>query len=877
MMKTVPVMALVLVTGLMLCLPVHMDAKTIAPSERLGNVEVTSSAVVEIMSPLSAGEWTEMHPASAPSPRMWNSMAYDSVSDKVILFGGHTGSDNDETWSYDFETNSWTNMNPTMRPPARHDMAFAYDIQSDRFLIFGGEGGYMRTDLWAYDYESNTWTEMHPAVTPPTSYGCRFSYDSHADRTVMFGGDDPNPPYYHNDTWTYDFDADVWTKIDTNGPGRSHYAMIYDSHSARTIIFGGETSPPTVMFNDTWAFLELVAHDPILIDGNAEFTAVNGAEAGSGAESDPYVIAGWDINASTAPGIEIRYTDAYFVVRNCYIHDGKSSYNGIQLSHCVNGILDGNNCSSNTHGICLESSSNNMLINNNCSNNQYGMSLESSSNNAISNNTGNSNEYNGILLDNGLFQEGSSKNNLSGNSFSGNTCGILLSYSASNNLIDNTCSSNHNEGIVILNSDSNILVNNTISSQCQGIHLSQCVNTTLSQNDLVDNGILIAGYMLDHFNTHSIDTTNTANGKPIYYYKNEIGIAVPAGAGQVLMTNCSGMRIENQNLSDATAGIELAFCTGTTVMNNTCSSNWYYGIYLCYSDNNSLINNTCSECSDGIYLTQSSSNIIKDNNCSNGDTGIEIWFSDNNLLSENTLNSNWYGANIMCSNNDTLVDNNCSSCYYSMQLYTSINNTLIRNDCSHSDTLGIWLCASDFNTLISNDCSDNYHYGIWFSASGGNTVIGNNCSSNRWSGLYLQQANDNVLVCNRVFGNGEYGICIFGSGNRIWNNTFSHNNGASDTYDPAHVQAYDGETNNWWNGSDGYGNYWSDWTSPDANMDGIVDNPYIIGGGGGGRDYYPLTTTPTEPIPEFGMVPFVVIVLLTAVFFTVGTRRRKAQ
>lgn len=213
-------------------------------------------------------EWTNMNPVVAPSARNAHAMAYDSQSDRVILFGGHTGSDNDETWSYDFETNSWTDMNPTLRPPARHDMAFAFDIQSDRFLIFGGEGGGKLNDLWAYDFDTDTWTEMHPAVAPPNSYGTAFAYDSYADRTVMFGGDDPDlPPYVRSDTWTYDLDGDVWAKIDTSGPGRSHHAMAYDSRSSRSIMFGGDISPPTVFLGDTWTFSmrpsEMVIQDPV--------------------------------------------------------------------------------------------------------------------------------------------------------------------------------------------------------------------------------------------------------------------------------------------------------------------------------------------------------------------------------------------------------------------------------------------------------------------------------------------------------------------------------------------------------------------------------------------------------------------------------------
>ena len=123
-----------------------------------------------------------------------------------------------------------------------------------------------------------------------------------------------------------------------------------------------------------------------------------------------------------------------------------------------------------------------------------------------------------------------------------------------------------------------------------------------------------------------------------------------------------------------------------------------------------------------------------------------------------------------------------------------------------------------------------------------------------------------------------YGVNISsGSNNVIWNNTFINNNGAGSTYDSSHIQACDDGTNNWWNSTDNYGNYWSDWTTPDvAPADGIVDVPYDIAGSAGAKDYYPLTTTPTEPIPEFGMMPFVVLVLLIVVVLAGKARRKNA-
>ena len=40
-----------------------------------------------------------------------------------------------------------------------------------------------------------------------------------------------------------------------------------------------------------------ITHDPIYIDGNADFTPANGVKSGSGTQSDPYLIEGWDIKA----------------------------------------------------------------------------------------------------------------------------------------------------------------------------------------------------------------------------------------------------------------------------------------------------------------------------------------------------------------------------------------------------------------------------------------------------------------------------------------------------------------------------------------------------------------------------------------------------
>lgn len=63
-------------------------------------------------------------------------------------------------------------------------------------------------------------------------------------------------------------------------------------------------------------------HPPIAIHGNLGFTTANGVTGGNGRAADPYIIQGWEIDATGTSGISIRNTDSYFVIRNAYVHPG---------------------------------------------------------------------------------------------------------------------------------------------------------------------------------------------------------------------------------------------------------------------------------------------------------------------------------------------------------------------------------------------------------------------------------------------------------------------------------------------------------------------------------------------------------------------------
>jgi N-acetylneuraminic acid mutarotase len=202
-----------------------------------------------------------------PSKRGYATMAFDSESQKVIMFGGSTGdyrllsSYNFETWVFDVSTNKWTQMKPSSASPTKGGGGMAYDKESDRVITYGMGSGpdfstYGPPETWAYDYNTNTWKEV--AKGPANHLGARLAYDAESDRIILFGGFNLSDNSLYNDTWSYDFNTDTWTdmKPTTSPPGRNFQAMTYDAKSDRVLTWGGSGIDPLqpVDMCSVWAY-----------------------------------------------------------------------------------------------------------------------------------------------------------------------------------------------------------------------------------------------------------------------------------------------------------------------------------------------------------------------------------------------------------------------------------------------------------------------------------------------------------------------------------------------------------------------------------------------------------------------------------------------
>ncbi len=204
--------------------------------------------------------WTNRTTASHPPGSAWGDMTYIVQAERQLLFGGlgDGAALLDDTWTYDYETNTWANRAPSANPPARFDHRMVYDSESDKVILVGGIGlgGNVLDDVWAYDYTSNTWTERASLPSDLCSQG--LAYDNGMDRVILFGGTrDFDETNLSDETWIYDFNTDTWEQLtpSPHPPGTCRAYMTYDDRAQRSILFGGRgTSPSPVHFEETWAF-----------------------------------------------------------------------------------------------------------------------------------------------------------------------------------------------------------------------------------------------------------------------------------------------------------------------------------------------------------------------------------------------------------------------------------------------------------------------------------------------------------------------------------------------------------------------------------------------------------------------------------------------
>ena len=260
-----------------------------------------------------------------------------------------------------------------------------------------------------------------------------------------------------------------------------------------------------------------------------------------------------------------------------------------------------------------------------------------------------------------------------------------------------------------------MLTDNNASNNEIGICVLLSSNNTLANNTMSENTCNFGIYGLHNLSeyTQNIDTSNTVDGKPIYYWVDQRDKEIPYNAGFVGVVNSTNITVKDLTLTNNVQGVLFAYTENSRIENVTASNN-DYGIFLLESSKNALASNTATNNGgSGIYLWGggSNNNMLQRNTATNnGGSGIYLEEgTNNNMLQSNTATNNGYGIYLRMSG---------------VKYGASYNNTLQSNICENND-YGIVLTGCLNHTVSSNLCEDN-RYGILVQDSGGNTLYHNN-------------------------------------------------------------------------------------------------------------------------------------------------------
>lgn len=216
------------------------------------------------MRELVAENWIDIVDSSRPSARAGAVMAYDSESERFVLFGGDVSPfdarlPTNETWEFSVATSQWVMRSPEPAPrpkseghPTLFELSLTYDGSADRLLLLiGGD------ELWAYDTNTNTWEER-AAPDLEADYMVAAAYHAGIERLVAYGG---APTAETAETWTYSYATNTWELIATqSSPGLlADHAMAYDPHTDAVYLYGGTSevlslSEPPTPSGQVWVF-----------------------------------------------------------------------------------------------------------------------------------------------------------------------------------------------------------------------------------------------------------------------------------------------------------------------------------------------------------------------------------------------------------------------------------------------------------------------------------------------------------------------------------------------------------------------------------------------------------------------------------------------
>ncbi|MBE0526358.1 MAG: right-handed parallel beta-helix repeat-containing protein, partial [Candidatus Thorarchaeota archaeon] len=339
---------------------------------------------------------------------------------------------------------------------------------------------------------------------------------------------------------------------------------------------------------------------------------------GSGTKEDPYVIEKLEIK-SNFDCIFIVYTSKHYVIRNCLLWSDSAQGEGVHINHADYGIVENCTVMMKDYGI-FAMNSNYLQISNNTLYNlgTHGIRLSSTFGCNITQNVIHDTTDNGIyiqesscrIVNNTIWNSSeeairmysSYSSFVIENSFSNSSIGASIESCSSITFANNTVFNNYEAGFENYYSDDCIFSNNSIydnigygvmwnrgydsiisgnqirNSSHYGFYLYYSQRCNLSGNSFENDGLAIMGSNLLDWK-HNI-TNNISNGKVLGYFYNSTNVLLDGSVyGQVIIANCTGLKIQGGAMAQSDMGIALYY-SKNCIVNSTTISDGMFGVYL---------------------------------------------------------------------------------------------------------------------------------------------------------------------------------------------------------------------------------------------------------------------------------------------------------
>ena len=119
---------------------------------------------------------------------------WDPVSRRMIIFGGETSTGRTNTvWQLSFAsgTPTWSQVSTSGTPPTpRWQYTGSWDPVGQRLILFGGNTGSFSAETWVLSFASPTpqWSRLFPAVSPTGRDAYASFWDATNQQMIIFGG-----------------------------------------------------------------------------------------------------------------------------------------------------------------------------------------------------------------------------------------------------------------------------------------------------------------------------------------------------------------------------------------------------------------------------------------------------------------------------------------------------------------------------------------------------------------------------------------------------------------------------------------------------------------------------------------------------------------